>query len=87
MHEMSIAQNILEIVPDSLSFCYGVLVEETPYKDSKLIINILPLTACCKECQRSFKVVEYSFICPHCHSTDVSVEKGQELRISHLEVE
>jgi hydrogenase nickel incorporation protein HypA/HybF len=113
MHEMSIAQNILEIVneymrrengakllevaveigelvavvPDSLSFCYDVLVEETPYKDSKLVINILPLSARCNECQHVFKVEEYSFICPHCHSIDICVEKGQELRISHLEVE
>jgi hydrogenase nickel incorporation protein HypA/HybF len=113
MHEMSIAQNILEIVdeymarepaakllevvveigemvavvPDSLNFCYDVLVEDSKYQDSKLIINILPLRGSCISCGHEFKIENYNFNCPSCHSLDLQVQGGQELRITHLEVE
>lgn len=112
MHEMSIAQSILNIVdeymanengqklkevaveigelvavvPDSLTFCYDVLVEDTDYKDSKLNIHIIPLNGTCSDCSRSFKIKNYEFICPLCQSTAIQVQGGQELRISHLEV-
>lgn len=112
MHEMSIAQNILEIVdeymarepaakllevvveigemvavvPDSLYFCYDVLVENSKYRDSKLIINILPLQGSCRSCGHVFKIENYNFNCPSCHSPDLHVQGGQELRITHLEV-
>lgn len=113
MHEMSIAQSILDIVdeymtkenggrllevavevgeltavvPDSLSFCYEALVENSPYQDSKIRINIIPLTGTCSNCSKSFKIKNFEFLCPACQSPGISVEGGQELRISHLEVE
>jgi len=113
MHEMSIAQNILEIVdeymvrepasklvevvveigemvavvPESLHFCYDVLVEKSKYQDSKLILNVLPLQGSCRSCGFVFKIENYNFNCPSCHSADLDVQGGQELRITHLEVE
>ena len=113
MHEMSIAQSILNIVdeymtrengqklkevaveigelvavvPDSLTFCYEVLVEDTDYRDSALNIQIIPLKGTCTACSRSFKIKNYEFLCPHCQSTSLEIQGGQELRITHLEVE
>ena len=113
MHEMSIAQSILNIVdeyminenghhlkevaveigelvavvPDSLTFCYEVLIEDTPYKNSKLDITIIPLTGTCTDCSQSVKIKNYEFICPHCQSTKLEIQGGQELRITHLEVD
>jgi hydrogenase nickel incorporation protein HypA/HybF len=113
MHEMSIAQSILNIVddymvnendctlkevaveigelvavvPDSLTFCYEVLIEDTPYKNSKLDIKIIPLRGRCMDCSQSVKIKNYEFICPHCRSTKLEIDGGQELRITHLEVD
>ena len=113
MHEMSIAQSILDIVsdtlkdqsdcqlkevivqigeltavvPESLQFCYNVLTENTPYKDSVLKIKIIPLQGQCETCQSVFKIKNFQFTCPSCNSTAVKVLQGQELQISHLEVE
>ena len=113
MHEMSIAQSILDIVdeymsnenggrllevvveigeltavvPDSLAFCYEALVEDSPYRDSKIRINVIPLSGTCSDCGKSFKIEKFEFLCPVCQSSGISVEGGQELRISHLEVE
>ena len=113
MHEMSIAQSILDIVgeymakengrilkevvvevgeltavvPDSLAFCYEALVENSNYKDSKICINIIPLMGRCLKCRHSFKIKNFEFHCPDCQSSNIDVKGGQELRISHLEVE
>ncbi len=112
MHEMSLAQNIIDIVdeymqeeegkllevavevgelvavvPDSLTFCYEALVENTRYQGSKMSIKVLPLSATCTHCSHSFNIEDFNFICPHCRKTEVKIDKGQELRISHLEVE
>ena len=112
MHELSIAQSIIDIVdetlngednkllevsveigelvavvPDSLEFCYNVITENTKYAGSKLDIKILPLTSKCKNCKKEFQIVKFTFVCPHCDSSELDVLQGQELRISHLEVE
>ena len=112
MHEMSLAQSIIDIVdeymheekgkllevavevgelvavvPESLIFCYEALVEETRYQGSKISVNILPLTGNCRSCSHTFQIENFKFICPNCQSGDVVVSSGQELRITHLEVE
>ena len=112
MHELSIAQSIVDIidetlngedkkllevavrigelvavVPESLKFCYEVITENTKYAGSRLDIQILPLRSRCKNCRREFQIEKFNFICPHCASTELEVIQGQELNISHLEVE
>jgi hydrogenase nickel incorporation protein HypA/HybF len=113
MHELSLAQNIIEIVqdiikdrngaevtevgvdigelvaviPESLEFCYDTLVEETPLKGSRLKINIIPLIGICKSCQKEFHIEHMAFTCPHCKSPSITVNQGQELKISYLEVD
>ena len=47
---------LVAVVPDSLTFCYEALVENSPYRDSKLSINIIPLTGTCPDCGKSFKI-------------------------------
>jgi hydrogenase nickel incorporation protein HypA/HybF len=78
---------LVAVVPDSLTFCYEVLIEDTSYKDSKLNIQIIPLQGTCTACSQSFKIKNYEFICPDCQSNALEIEGGQELRITHLEVE
>lgn len=112
MHELSIAQSIIEIVeetmagqqgkvlevsvdigelvavvPESLKFCYDVVTEDSKFAGSKLIVNILPVTARCRQCTTEFRVENFMFICPECSSVDHEMLQGQELKVNHLEVE
>lgn len=113
MHEMSIAQNIIEIVeeiskenqvkqvkkvivkigklvavvPDSLMFCYETLTTGTHLENSKLEIDIIPISGKCNECGKTFEVESYFFACPFCEGSDVKILHGQELNISELEVD
>jgi len=113
MHEMSIAQSIIDIVddtlkenesenlreivvdigelvavvPESLQFCYEAIVNGTKYEKAELKIIIKPLKIVCNNCKVESKIEKYSFLCPDCNSTNISVLSGEELNIRYLEVD
>jgi hydrogenase nickel incorporation protein HypA/HybF len=112
MHEMSIAQNMIEIirdemrknnseslksvrlrigtmsavVPDSLSFCFGLITKGTELEGAELILDIIPLRGFCNECTGEFEIEDYAFECPSCGSTRIKVISGRELDIVEIEV-
>ena len=113
MHEMSIAQNIISIVdetlageeyqrllevvvdigelvavvPESLEFCFMAITEKTKYQDSKLTINILPLVGRCRKCRAESRIRHFDFVCNACLGRELDIIQGEELKISHLEVD
>jgi hydrogenase nickel incorporation protein HypA/HybF len=96
MHEMSIAQSVLEIVNDTLQQNPGSKLKKVvvkvgelvaPLEGSELVIEVIPVAASCQDCGREFKVDSFFFVCPHCESAQVKVLSGQELQVSELEVE
>lgn len=113
MHEMSIAQSLIEIireemdkhdakvlrsvhlnigqmsavVPDSLSFCFEVIVAGTELEGARLIMDLVPLEGFCRECDDTFQIENYVFACPACGSTEIDVIGGQDLSIVEMEVD
>jgi len=112
MHEMSIAQHIVElvenilsehpgqtcrsvhlkigeltaVVPESLTFAYQALTEDTPLASSSLTIESLPILAKCRDCNKVFSVQDFEFLCPHCSSHAIDIKQGEELHIEKLEL-
>lgn len=112
MHEMSIAQSILDlvipiaqregaekitavnveagelraIVPLQLTFCFGVMSENTIASGAQLNIEITPTTARCRQCDEEFVVHDYQYICPKCYSLDIEMTGGTDLRVVDIEV-
>jgi len=78
---------LVAVVPESLEFCYKAITEKTKYQDSKLIINILPLMGRCRNCDAMSQVERFNFVCQKCQGRDLDIIQGQELNISHLEVD
>lgn len=74
------------VVPESLQFCYNAIIEETPLIDSQLIINIIPIQAFCRACQKEIRLESFQFLCPECGGSDLQEISGRELSIKHLEV-
>ena len=113
MHEMSIAQSLMEIireemgkhdakvlksvhlqigqlsaiVPESLSFCFQVMVEGTEMEGAKLVMDIIPLRGRCPECRKEFEIEDYHFACPTCGSARIETIAGQDLAVVDMEVE
>ena len=112
MHELSIAQGIVDIirqyvpedqtpdvrlikvrvgqmagvVPDSLDFCFGAIVNGTPLGEARLDIEETPLRSLCNGCGVEFAVEGAAFLCPGCGSAEVQVVSGTELQVVEIEL-
>jgi len=110
MHELSIAQNIVEIVqqyvpdgrqvrsvklelgelsgivPDSLEFCFGAIIGDTPLEGARLDIDVVPVRALCRGCRALVTIEDAAFVCVHCASTDLQVTSGMEMKVLEIEV-
>jgi hydrogenase nickel incorporation protein HypA/HybF len=74
------------VVPDSLEFCFSVIVGETKMKQAILCIEQPPLMSECRECKHRFQIEEYNFRCPSCGSANLELISGKELEIVDIEV-
>jgi len=112
MHELGIAQNILDIVrqsvpeeqapdvkwirirvgqlsgviPDSLDFCFNILVGETNMRQAGLAIEQVPTASRCKQCGHQFQIEDTAFVCPACKSADLELISGRELQVVEIEL-
>lgn len=113
MHELSIAQSILDIVnqnlpadnntrvksvkvrigklsnvlPDSLRFCFEAITKDSDFENTELLINIIPITIECKDCEKHSEISDYVFACPACSSSNIQVVGGNDLNIEEIEIE
>ena len=82
-----VAGELRGIVPLQLTFCFGVLAEETIAKDAYLNLEITLVRGRCQECAETFIVEDYVYQCPKCGSLDIQTMGGTELRVSDIDVE
>ena len=75
------------VVPDSLEFCFSILTAKTALEGVRLIMDIVPLKGCCRECGNSFRIENFLFVCPSCGSGRVETIEGKDLSIVEMEVE
>ncbi len=76
------------ILPEALTFAFDSVKRETAIaRDSKLIIEMVPLGGVCSTCKRNFTTDElYVFECPSCSSPSFKINQGHELKLIELEV-
>src|ERR1700758_1382913 len=76
------------VVKDALLFSYDVACQETPLQGSRLVIEEVPVTVFCPQCNER-RVLEsvQSFTCPECGAPTGQVLQGKELEMFALEVE
>jgi len=113
MHEMAIAQSILDIVinaaekegakkitqinvvagelrgivPLQLNFCFDFLAKDTVAEGAYVNVEVTPIQARCRQCEETFVVDNYEYICPKCGSRDVQTVGGVELLVRDIEVD
>ncbi|MBN2104937.1 hydrogenase maturation nickel metallochaperone HypA [bacterium] len=74
------------VVPESLTFAYQALTEDTPLASSSLCIESLPILAKCRSCDTVFGIRDFEFLCPNCSSHEIDIQQGEELHIEKLEL-
>ena len=75
------------IVPESLSFCFEIIVQGTPLEGARLLMDRIPLRGYCLQCDETFDIKDFVFVCPTCGDTAIETIEGQELSIVEMEVE
>ncbi|MBI9074933.1 MAG: hydrogenase maturation nickel metallochaperone HypA [Desulfatibacillum sp.] len=74
------------IVPDSLRFCFEIVVKNTPLDGAALNIEEVPIVAVCKECYAETIITDADFSCGKCKSGKLDIISGRELTVSSIEV-
>lgn len=75
------------IVPDSLRFCFDLIVKGTSLEGAELIIQQRPVVARCRNCQTQWTVTEPVFLCEACGNGSLDMLSGRELDIISIEIE
>jgi len=74
------------VVPESLRFCFNIMIENTRLAGAELHISEIPVKALCKDCEHQWIVNTPVFTCPQCDSGALEILSGRELDISSIEI-
>jgi hydrogenase nickel incorporation protein HypA/HybF len=74
------------VVPESLTFCFDVASKDTPVEGAELNIEVIPVTARCKDCGAAWVITEPAFSCRKCESAAIEILSGRELDIKSIEI-
>ena len=74
------------VIPEYVEELYPAVAAETPLKDTKLTLEIVPGMAECDECDEIFNVVENEGYCPNCGSFEKTVLTGKDFNIKEIHV-
>ena len=72
---------------ESLRFCFECLKQETILGSAELEIVYKRRRHLCPSCAQEFDVDNHDPSCPLCHRQDTQFRGGDELELSHLELE
>lgn len=71
----------------SLRFAFDAIKAETPAESARLDVIKIPLSGLCLDCGEESELEGYFTECPKCSSRSVKILSGNELEMSHIEVE
>jgi len=72
---------------EALQFCFNALRASSRYPDLTFIIDEIPGEGECQKCGAAVKMDELFAVCSECGNFTVKPVRGQELRVTSIEVE
>lgn len=75
------------VIPEYVEELYPAVVRGTALEGSKLVINVIPGLAECRECGEIFNVLQCSGYCPKCGGFEKDVLTGRDFYIRELHLE
>jgi hydrogenase nickel incorporation protein HypA/HybF len=76
-----------QVVPDSLSFYFGIVARETVCEGAALELELIAARLHCEDCETEWAADAPAFRCPACAGAAVSVVCGDELEVESIEVD
>jgi hydrogenase nickel incorporation protein HypA/HybF len=76
-----------QVVPDALTFCWSILVEDTDLAGATLDLDQIDAELTCRECgTRSAVGFPPTLTCGRCGGFDVAVLSGEEFEVTALDL-
>jgi hydrogenase nickel incorporation protein HypA/HybF len=77
-----------QVVPDTLQFCWSLLVEGTDLGATTLEIERVPAILRCRNCHTEHPIADTAaFVCVGCGGVHVDVVAGEEFLVTALDLE
>ena len=75
------------VVPHLLTDCWRWAADkEELLKGCELKCNIIPAVTWCDDCHTEYETVKFGKTCPHCHSGNTWLLRGNEVEIREIQV-
>ena len=76
------------VVPHLLTDCWHWAADkEELLKGCELKVNTIPAVTWCDDCKQEYETVKFGKTCPHCHSENTWLLRGNEVEIREIQVE
>ena len=75
------------IVDHCMQFYFDFLSKGTIAEGAALSFKMVPTTARCRGCGKSFEPKEFDWACPYCQGNSVEIIAGKELFVESIEVD
>lgn len=75
-----------QVIPETLVYCWGFVAQGSCLEGSELVINHVPTTVKCRNCDATSTITQIPFLfCAECNSPDVDVVTGEEFLLRSME--
>ena len=74
------------IVPKYVEDIYSVVVKDTQFENTELVIEVEEGQGICRECRRAFPIVKNEGYCPRCGKRDADIISGRDFIIREIVV-
>ncbi len=74
------------VVPEALRFAFDVVCRGTLAEGATLVVDTVPATGWCPDCQAEYACDHYFSECPRCQNFNGQLRHGRELEISSVEI-
>ena len=75
------------VVGDCVQFYFSLLSKGTIAENAVLNCEMVPPSARCRTCKKTFQPAQYDWTCPHCGNMGMDIEAGNELFVESIEVD
>ena len=73
--------------PEAMEMAFTMLVAGTDWEGARLAIDRTHPVCRCRECGQETEISEYVFACPTCDGLDFTINGGDELQLTSIDIE
>ena len=75
------------VIPSCIEEFFPIVAKGTPAEGAKLVLETVPATFSCSDCDYQGKLNPHAACCPNCGSTAIRMTSGREFFVNNLVVE